>query len=258
MKQYTIYMHKNKINGKVYIGQTCQTLANRWGSDGRRYKGQIFYNAIQKYGWDNFEHIILKEGLTQEEANQQEIYYIQLYQSTNKNFGYNVTKGGNSNTLSDKQKEQRRQLNYQMWANGTFKQLINTEVYCIELDEYFESALAAERKYHIDNSAIQKACKNKLKYAGVKQGQALHWIYKKDVTEEKIKQLKNKTEILKGIEIPVYCLELDTEYPSATKAGEILHLDPSSIRKTTKGKQKTCGGYHWKSLQKKINIGQFN
>ena len=31
MKQYTIYMHKNKINGKVYIGQTCQTLANRWG-----------------------------------------------------------------------------------------------------------------------------------------------------------------------------------------------------------------------------------
>lgn len=86
----------------------------------------------------------------------------------------------------------------------------------------------------------------------------MHWIYKKDVTEEKIKQLKNKTEILKGIEIPVYCLELDTEYPSATKAGEILHLDPSSIRKTTKGKQKTCGGYHWKSLQKKINIGQFN
>lgn len=170
MKQYTIYMHKNKINGKVYIGQTYQTLANRWGSDGRRYKGQIFYNAIQKYGWDNFEHIILKEGLTQEEANQQEIYYIQLYQSTNKNFGYNVTKGGNSNTLSDKQKKQRRQLNYQMWANGTFKQLINTEVYCIELDEYFESALAAERKYHIDNSAIQKACKNKLKYAGVKQG----------------------------------------------------------------------------------------
>ena len=102
MKQYTIYMHKNKINGKVYIGQTCQILANRWGSDGRRYKGQIFYNAIQKYGWDNFEHIILKEGLTQEEANQQEIYYIQLYQSTNKNFGYNVTKGGNTNTLSDK------------------------------------------------------------------------------------------------------------------------------------------------------------
>jgi hypothetical protein len=52
------------------------------------------------------------------------------------------------------------------------------------------------------------------------------------------------------INTEVYCIELDTEYPSATKAGEILHLDPSSIRKTTKGKQKTCGGYHWKSLQK--------
>jgi len=36
-----------------------------------------------------------------------------------------------------------------MWADGTFKQLINTAVYCVELDEYFESALDAERKYHI-------------------------------------------------------------------------------------------------------------
>lgn len=257
MKKYIIYMHRNKINGKVYIGQTCQSLSDRCGAEGQRYKGQAFYNAIQKYGWVNFEHIILEENLTQEEANQKEIQYIKLYNSIDKQFGYNISEGGNNNTLSDEQKEKRRQLNYQMWADGTFKQLINTEVYCIELDEYFDSALDAERKYHIDNSAIQKVCKNKLNYAGVKQGQALHWIYVKDITEEKIEQLKNKKEVLKGIEIPVYCCELDTIYSSATKAGKILKLDPSSIRKTARGKQKTCGGYHWKSLQEQINIGSF-
>ncbi|MCC8068700.1 MAG: GIY-YIG nuclease family protein [Ruminococcus sp.] len=258
MKNYIIYMHKNKINDKVYIGQTCQTLAARAGSDGRRYKGQVFYNAIQKYGWDNFEHIILEDNLTQEEANQKEQEYIKQYNSTNPTYGYNVTIGGDSNTLTEEQKEKRRQLNYQMWADGTFKNIINTAVYCIELDEYFESALEAERKYQIDNSSIQKVCKKQANYAGIKNGQPLHWLYANEITEEKIQQLKNKQEILKGVSIPVYCIELKKSFSSATEAGKILNLDASSIRKTVKGKQKTCGGYHWKSFPEQVNIGVFN
>ena len=72
MKKYTIYIHKNKINGKVYIGQTSQKPEKRW-DNGRGYEtSSKFYNAILKYGWNNFEHIILYTTLTLEEANQKE------------------------------------------------------------------------------------------------------------------------------------------------------------------------------------------
>ena len=47
-----------------------------------------------------------------------------------------------------------------MWENGTFKKVINKEVYCIELDLTFESVLEAARLTGVDNSAIQKVCKN--------------------------------------------------------------------------------------------------
>ena len=45
---YKVYMHKNKINGKIYIGQTCQEPERRW-MNGEGYKTQsLFYNAIKK------------------------------------------------------------------------------------------------------------------------------------------------------------------------------------------------------------------
>lgn len=66
---YTVYQHKNKINGKIYIGITMQKPEVRWGKNGNNYKSSPhFYSAIQKYGWDNFEHNILFTGLTKEEA----------------------------------------------------------------------------------------------------------------------------------------------------------------------------------------------
>ena len=57
---YTVYQHKNKINGKIYIGITSKDPEKRWGHNGYNYKSSsYFYSAIQKYGWDNFEHNIL-------------------------------------------------------------------------------------------------------------------------------------------------------------------------------------------------------
>lgn len=50
MNKFTIYMHKNKINKKVYIGQTIQEPKDRW-KNGAGYKTCTkFYNAIKKYG----------------------------------------------------------------------------------------------------------------------------------------------------------------------------------------------------------------
>lgn len=51
---YVVYIHKNILNGKVYVGQTCN-LSERWRNNGKNYFNSIkFYNAIKKYGWDNY------------------------------------------------------------------------------------------------------------------------------------------------------------------------------------------------------------
>lgn len=95
-KTYTVYIHKNKINGKVYIGQTRTPVHKRW-QDGKGYKGCIlFERAINKYGWDNFEHIIFADNLTKEESSQMEKDLIAQYDSTNPQKGYNISVGGDS------------------------------------------------------------------------------------------------------------------------------------------------------------------
>ena len=89
-------------NGKKYIGQTKRSIKERAGANGYYYQDSpLVYNAIQKYGWDNIQKDILEDNLTLEEANNQEKYYIKLYQTTDENFGYNLTIGGDGNYKSD-------------------------------------------------------------------------------------------------------------------------------------------------------------
>ena len=88
-RKYLVYKH-TAPNNKVYIGITCRTIEARSGHNGIHYKNSPhFYCAIQKYGWDNFTHEVLLDGLTKAEACEKEQYYIRLYQSNNPIFGYN-------------------------------------------------------------------------------------------------------------------------------------------------------------------------
>ena len=90
----SVYMHTVIENNKKYIGQGSGDPKTRWGSSGHRYKGQYFYNAIQKYGWDNIYHEIIAENITQEEADKLEKELIKKYKTNNRKFGYNITPGG--------------------------------------------------------------------------------------------------------------------------------------------------------------------
>lgn len=60
---YCVYLHTNIINGKKYVGITCQEPNKRWknrtGYNPRGKGKSKFYNAILKYGWNNFEHEIV-------------------------------------------------------------------------------------------------------------------------------------------------------------------------------------------------------
>lgn len=90
---YCIYVHTSPSN-KVYVGKSRnKNLNNRWGKNGIGYKDSpIFWNAIQKYGWDSFRHEILKEGLTKYQANQLEQDLISKYKNLDQS--YNIAKGG--------------------------------------------------------------------------------------------------------------------------------------------------------------------
>ena len=94
-KIWLIYVHKCKTTGKCYVGQTCRKLEKRWGKNGKNYtehNNLKFYNAIQKYGWEDFEHFIIAQCNSLEEAYELERYYINKL-DTYKN-GYNSTLGG--------------------------------------------------------------------------------------------------------------------------------------------------------------------
>lgn len=95
---YIVYKHTNKINGKVYIGQTYN-LYERWRCQGKNYFSSIkFFNAIKKYGWNNFIHEVLYTNLNKEAADKLEKELIVKYNSI-KN-GYNLKEGGSRGNLS--------------------------------------------------------------------------------------------------------------------------------------------------------------
>ena len=198
---YTIYMHKNKINGKVYIGQTCQELSARW-KNGDGYRScTAFYRAIQKYGWDNFEHIVLCTNLTLEEANEKEAELIEQYHSRNKEHGYNIRAGGSKGALSDETIEKIRQSNLKAKrhiseetrlklrlshlgqkpserqravarANSGFNNSRSKPVLCVETGEIFGSSGEAQRKLNIDSRGIRAACTGS---KGQKTAGGYHW-----------------------------------------------------------------------------------
>ena len=91
---YCVYSHTNKTNGKTYIGLTSMTPEERWKSGKGYHSGTHFRNAIDKYGWDNFEPRILSDCLTKKEADVLEKMYINILRTRNNEYGYNITEGG--------------------------------------------------------------------------------------------------------------------------------------------------------------------
>lgn len=101
MNNHLIYKHTIP-SGKSYIGQT-NNYVNRCNWHKSQKGCRLFANAIKRYGWDNFIHEILISGLTLEQANKYEEFYISEHNSLAPN-GYNLISGGLNNRHSDETK----------------------------------------------------------------------------------------------------------------------------------------------------------
>lgn len=221
-QNYKIYMHKNKINGKVYIGQTRQELDDRWKNGSGYKKCPKFYNAIQKYGWDNFEHFLLECNLTYEQANEKEIYYINKFNSCDRNFGYNISNGGAGNPIET-------ETIYQYSLDGNF---VKSWKSVAEICDF----------YKIVNSGIYKCIYGQINY--------FHGYQWKKYYSEKIEKVEDKAIIISNKKKKkVYQYSLDGyfigSYDSAIDA-EKDGFNGSRIRACCNGKIMSSCGYQWR------------
>ena len=223
---YTVYQHKNKINGKVYIGITSQKLEQRWGSQGCNYKSSPhFYSAIQKYGWDNFEHNILFTDLTKEQACLKEQELIKEYNSMNREFGYNSTSGGDIFTMNE---ETKQKISQAMIRNQNGLGHPCSE----EKKEKISNAQKGRKFTEEHKQKLSEAAKNR----------------HVPCSEEKKQILKEKSH-----KKSVYCEELDKIFESVQECSRQLGIPATSISKLCNGRGKTFKGYHLRYYNDTIN-----
>lgn len=99
-RTYCVYIHRNTINNKRYVGITSKLPEERWGRGGYGYyNNKHFMSAIKKYGWNAFEHTIIATNLSSYDACKIEQDLIKQYNSNNPLFGYNICAGGETNIL---------------------------------------------------------------------------------------------------------------------------------------------------------------
>ena len=230
---WMVYCHTNKANGKVYIGITSKDNPNdRWqsGEGYKRPRGQTialshFYNAIKKYGWDNFEHEILVEGLTLEQASEYEQKHIKQYDSTNPEKGYNIAKGGKGTVgakhslatkklLSDKAKR---------WVKETG--IINFK---------------GEHHTEETKKIMSEKAKNRIAATGVVNFKGCHHT----------KETKAKLSKLRSTPVTMYDLngKKVLSYESVSAAAEAVGVSIQSISACIHGNSKMSAGHIWRHI----------
>lgn len=228
-RSYCVYMHKNKMSGKVYIGITGGNPEYRWANGKGYEKNDHFTYSINKYGWDNFEHIILFDGLTKKEAENKEIELISYYDSTNQDNGYNIQKGGNL-TQS--------------------KTVYQYDRYTGQFIDKYESMKMAEKYTGVNASDISSVCR------GIRNASKLYYFsytflgdaLSRDILEV-IKTNNNKVKVAQYD----FNGNLIRIYNSISEANNVL-LGKDRGRKSITFQHRTSYGYIWKRIEDESHI----
>ena len=223
---FTVYAHINKTNGKRYIGITGASVQRRWRPDGSGYKkNPFFWNAIQKYGWDEFDHVIIAEGIAKEEACQMERDLIARYQSNDLVHGYNISDGGEYNRMP---LHTRQRLSRERKGKYCGKDNPN----------YGNHKLAGANN---PNYGKHHSEETRLKMSQNRKGKGL-----REFSKEHRQRL---SENHSGGAAPkkVMCLETGAVFDSINDASRVMNINKKMISGCCRKIKhyNTAGGYHW-------------
>lgn len=285
MKSWTVYKHVSP-NDKVYIGITSNVI-RRWAASGYYYhlSDTLFSRALKKYGWDNFQHVVIQEGLTKEEACNMEKELIAYYKV--KGISYNLTDGGEGYAGKHSEKHVRNRVKSRV-ANNDIDYLVidkdfnyvicNTEKEAAEvlggsqrnIAHVLRQPIGYTFKKHyiwkhkknnlVDIEAIKKQILNALALRKKRMSEHTKAISKKMVAASK-KECKSLTENERkerfatrtNNEEVVQILgdRVINTFRNAVEARDILNISSSNILECAKGKRKTAGGFSWKFKKRK-------
>jgi len=252
-----IYKITNRINGKIYIGQTIRPVEKRYYEHFKysinnpdRSKCVKLSRAIVKYGAENFDTEIVDTAITRKELNEKETKWIIFYDSVNN--GYNLTSGGDNNPVSE---ETRKKLS----EAGKGKKLTNDHIqkvieavsisvyqYTLEgffLKEWKSATEACRNIVNCTNSDIGKCCKMQRRQAG-----GFLWRYEKcenisPVVSKKTTHPSHKNKF-RGRKVGTIDMNGNSlkEYDSIPQAAKETGCDKSTIYKVCKGIYKDTKG----------------
>ena len=234
-KKWCVYIHTSPSN-KYYVGITSQKPERRWRK-GVGYIGNVhFTNAINKYGWDNFQHEIIASNINEDEAKNFEQILIAKLQSNNPKYGYNRSSGGESCSHCEETKQLLRELK-------------GNPVCQFDLDLNFireyPSGKFAAKCTGIWESMILGCANNQ---TGYKTAGGYVWIFKSDIPNIDFDEYKKRLQHEK-LPKPVcqfsLSLEFIAEYESIGQASRITGIQYSDISIAASGKYQQSGGYIW-------------
>ena len=243
-------MHTSPSN-KVYIGITSQDPKKRWGNGSNYSKQKYFYAAIQKYGWKNIKHEVLFSNLTEKEAKQKEVELIAKYNSTDRDYGYNLTLGGDGvkgYAPTEETKQRIKATMKRLNLNPEFRERLRLAHKRGEEHPFYGKSLSAE---HIEKLRISHLGKKrgphkeetKIKIANANRG-------KKKPHPGIPRSLECREKMSKSISKPVLQFSKDglfiQEYSSGKEAARLTGTAAQNISRCCLEKRKTANGFIWK------------
>lgn len=238
-----IYMIKNLISDKKYIGLSRDLKSRKavhlYDLKNNKHSNIYLQRAWNKHGEDVFSFKIV-ELCSEDVLGSKEKHYIEKYRTTDRDYGYNFTHGGEVGY------EYTDDIIENMRLAQESKPILQIDIDGEVVDEWY-GCREASKKLNISQSSIQFCCSGKQKnrlYSG------FVWVYKDDYESGKVdlkKLIQNaRDSINKSV---VVQLDLDFKYikewKNAEEVNDLLMLDSSSIRKCCKGELATVGGYRW-------------
>lgn len=224
--KYYIYLTKNNFNGKIYIGKRKCPINKTPLTDPYMGSGFLLKRAIKKYGIKFFEKKILCESITDVKLlNTLEKFFIETYNSTKREIGYNRTIGGDGGCTTigfsdEEMNEYKNKLKSKKHTEET-KQKLREKVDIVKVKMNLEKA----RK----------------KYA-----ELIESGWRQNFSDETRKKM-SKSGIGKRVK-KVLCIETNITYDSMQEAAKLTNSSISKISLCCHGKRNKTNNFHWKFI----------